>query len=77
MKFNWEKINEKYDDAYDDYWFATYRAQVFGGWLVRTFDYTKHKNENSKLMNGSSSEAMMFVPDPSHEWTIEPNEQAV
>lgn len=36
MKFEWEKIHEQQDNVF---WFATYRAKVFGGWLVRNHEW--------------------------------------
>ena len=36
---------------------GTYRAKVLGGWVLRDFD-------------GESGNAMIFVPDPNHEWGV-------
>lgn len=63
MKFEWEKIHEKQNKG--RFWFATYRAKVFGGWLVRNFDLT----EDYDMM--VTSESSVFVPDEHHQWTIE------
>ena len=38
----------------------TYRAKVHGGWLVET--------QNS----AASSGGLTFVPDPNHEWQLDP-----
>ena len=62
MIFNWEKIDEKSEDGI--FWHATYRAPVIGGWIIRSFDLTE------KLSNLSTSESMVFVPDPTHTWDI-------
>lgn len=62
INWEWEKLEEKSEDGV--YWFATYRAKVFGGWIVRTFDLTHVTN--------TTSESMVFVPDHNHQWFIMP-----
>jgi hypothetical protein len=75
MKFEWEKISDKSESSMD--WAATYRAKVFGGWLIRNFDLTqKYSNAISGAagdfnVNLSTSESMVFMPDLNHEWTLE------
>ena len=60
IEWLWEMIDQKQEDKV--FYFATYRAKVIGGWLVRNFDVTY----NAK----STSESMVFVPDPNHDWVI-------
>jgi hypothetical protein len=68
MEIVWEEI---YCDMPDEYMLSTYRAKVFGGWLVR------HQTESMiGKVDGfddiwQASETMCFVADPSHEWVIE------
>lgn len=55
LDWSWEKL--------DDY---TWRAQVYGGWVL-------HKQMVlSKGKETSSSESMVFIPDRDHQWTINP-----
>lgn len=54
MKFQWQKI---YDSSYS----KTYRAQVFGGWIVQ------HREVDD---NGAECMSMVFIPDPAHTWEI-------
>lgn len=57
---NWEQI-----DAY------TQRAEVFGGWLVKTFEDAIHFTENAGMVQGYDWRvAMTLVPDARHEWVI-------
>jgi hypothetical protein len=42
---------------------ATYRAKVYGGWLVKSFEVNDSNSE-------TTSESMTFVPDPEHKWKI-------
>lgn len=66
IEFEWEKISEEKEDGV--FWFATYRAKVIGGWLVRTFDLTKqHRGLDPAL---STSESTVFIADRMHEWQI-------
>jgi len=48
IEFKWIEIGQH-----------TYRARVFGGWLVATNYY-------------SDTASMVFVPDPEHKWMIGP-----
>lgn len=69
MKFSWEKIHVQKDDFF---WFATYRAKVIGGWLVRSFDLTKQPLvEGAKETNLSTSESCVFVSDQNHLWEVD------
>ncbi|MBX4189715.1 hypothetical protein KW791_00235 [Candidatus Parcubacteria bacterium] len=70
MNFKWEKIHTQREEGV--YWFSTYRAKIFGGWLVRNFDLTKQDMRDGsfdKIM--STSESCVFVPDPEHKWSVE------
>ncbi len=44
---------------------ATYRAKVFGGWVV-TFEAQKTSHYGGAT--GSGQYVAVFVPDPNHEW---------
>ena len=57
MKFQWEVIEDKFNAG------STYRAKVYGGWIVRVFDTD---DCNTEIV----SESMVFVPDPEHKWKI-------
>lgn len=50
------------------------RAKVFGGWIVKTHESVYHdmSNEGGGMQEGWDWRvAMVFVPDPNHEWEIE------
>ena len=55
MKSKWEMIC--YDDNY-----STTRLKCFGGWVVRYECYDDGLNRTSV--------ALVFTPDPQHEWDI-------
>ena len=59
MNFQWEKINKIVNSATNT-GSATYRAKVYGGWIVHDFNWIE-KNPCS---------AMVFIPDPEHKWEI-------
>lgn len=69
MKFEWEKMWSKEEERV--FYCATYRAKVFGGWVVRNWDLTMHPYPTATNTNHTVSESMVFVPDPNHEWVIE------
>ncbi len=54
LEWGWEKL-----DA------TTSRAMVFGGWIIH---HTISDGTNSKPI--TRSEAMTFVPDRDHQWSI-------
>lgn len=55
--FVWEKLDQ-----------ATYRAKVFGGWLVL---HTNHTTiTDGKKRETVQSESMVFLTDKDHEWNI-------
>ena len=69
LKFEWEKISEQEEKGV--FWFATYRARVMGGWLVRTFDLSKQYAGAATFdLAISKSESMVFVPDGTHRWSL-------
>lgn len=58
---NWEQI-----DAYHQ------RAEVFGGWLVKAYEDVEHYIPDQGLRSGWDWRvAMVFIPDPAHEWVLE------
>lgn len=64
------KIPFKWEDIYQAespmiYYFHTIRAKVPGGWLVRNWDMT------TKFEQVCTTESMVFISDPNHEWEIE------
>jgi hypothetical protein len=60
MKFEWEKLS-------DNGFSITWRAKVFGGWLVNNFTCIETKSDQTERM---ISQSMVFVPDPEHKWEI-------
>jgi len=56
---NWEQIDSNHQ-----------RAQVFGGWLVKTFEDVNHFTENGLQQGYDWRVAMTFIPDPQHEWVL-------
>lgn len=63
LDWNWEKLDNN-----------TYRAQVFGGWIVRCVGgFGKAEVVSVKeAKNLQLSESMVFVSDRDHQWTINP-----
>ena len=59
---NWEEIDPE-----------TYRAKIFGGWLVKTVhDAVTYFGKDQPAEWGYQwRSAITFVPDPNHEWKIE------
>jgi hypothetical protein len=60
MKLEWQDIS---DDSMAHFW--TFRAKVFGGWLVRTSEWS---NDTDLVLQ---SEALVYVPDQFHEWVVD------
>ena len=58
MKFEWESISETQKHT-------TCRAKVHGGWIINCLT---NVIDNSGY---NTSESMVFIPDPKHEWTVE------
>ena len=57
MTIDWERITDKTMSH-----FETYRTKVPGGWLVRTSEFMRYE------LSCAQSEALVFVPDPEHQW---------
>lgn len=55
INFQWEEIDRSSGD-----FSRTYRAKVFGGWIVNSWCHN----------NSGVCESMVFVPDKNHEWEI-------
>jgi len=47
IEFKWERIS-----------LGTFRAKVFGGWIVTCVEHSE------------SDESLVFIPDPEHKWQI-------
>lgn len=60
IKWEWEEL---------DPW--NFRAQVIGGWLVKTLEESWPAPDQFGNSNHVSRVTMCFVPDPNHEWTID------
>lgn len=78
MKFEWEEIwcSEDYPNMkVDRCWETTYRAKVYGGWLLRyqTLFDNKIQSEEEMVANGwdSVKSSIIFIPDAKHEWVID------
>ncbi len=61
MTFEWEEINNLPSCV-------TYRAKVWGEWIVNNLCVTTTSSEGTQRM---ATESMVFIPDPNHEWSIE------
>jgi len=59
-KLTWERIEME-----------TERAEICGGWLVRTFSEATHFLADGRVQSGYDWHvALTFVPDPSHKWAL-------
>ena len=58
LEFKWEQIEV-----------GTYRAKVWGGWLVRTSKSSTVRSTRAGH-NVAHGVAMVFVPDKHHDWKI-------
>lgn len=57
---DWEEI-----DQYN------FRAKVFGGWIVKTYEDVQHKTEYNGFQSGWDWRvSTTFVPDQFYEWEI-------
>ena len=63
MKFEWELI---YKNVSPTKGCTTNRAKVLGGWIVQDFNWL-----NTATNEGRPATAMVFVPDPKHQWVID------
>jgi hypothetical protein len=80
MKFEWQEIWNNQDghkiENQPDWFEATYRAKVIGGWLVRhvtCYLYDYPDGDKGPLEEGWSkrNSEITFVSDEKHEWNIE------
>ena len=55
-------MNNYYPRAWENIDKNTSRLKVPGGWIVNTVNYN----------DGCCSESTCFVPDPGHQWVLEP-----
>lgn len=70
MEFKWEEITNNGSRKEENWWEATYRAKVFGGWVIKNElchdsgieNYYGYSHRDNKLF---------FIPDPNHEWKLE------
>ena len=61
MSFKWERLDD-----------CTFRANVFGGWIVRYSEEVIHDIETQGLVDGWDwRTSLVFVPDPEHKWLLE------
>jgi len=58
-RFEWELLKMN-----NSPYAGTYRAKVPGGWIVLHWSQTRFGE------NGGTSESMVFIPDPNHEWKV-------
>lgn len=68
MKFSWEIIDEV-AEPHCNILYQTERARMIGGWLIRSRSLFGI-DEDDDIMWKRSSESMVFISDPHHEWTI-------
>jgi len=72
IEFEWEEINNN-SKIEDQNWFeATYRAKVFGGWLIRheicnNYSYELEDGDEGYLERRNN---LIFIPDCMHDWKI-------
>ena len=62
MKFKWETLVHVDDDGS---FTSTLRAKVFGGWVIRSYNWDDTIGEGE-----SQCQSMAFVPDPNHDWCV-------
>lgn len=63
MKFKFEHIDDE-----------IYRAKVLGGWIVKIYEDTHvslHQDQHPQI-GYEWRISTCFVPDPKHEWVIDP-----
>ena len=72
ITLKWEAIQ----DACRDLKGHTWRAKVFGGWLIKSLDVTRTVEVDERRVRRSmppethevENVSMTFIPDPSHVW---------
>lgn len=62
----WENVDDPMQTA------GTYRAKVFGGWLIKTIDHVQVSlHEDMRPQEGYEwRTALCFVPDEHHLWGV-------
>lgn len=65
MIFEWECIHASENND------VTWRAPVFGGWIVRHQDEYERSIPDHYNTDHVMTFSMVFVPDPNHEWNID------
>lgn len=60
----WESIEDPLSSC------GTYRAKVFGGWLIRCVEHvlTPHPNSSNGQEGYEWTSSMVFIPDALHVW---------
>ena len=76
MKFHWEEIWNNQDFCKSNHYEETSRAKVIGGWLVTHITACDHINEKDNEDKAWTERrcTMVFVSDPTHEWSIDDEE---
>lgn len=67
-RFEWEQIYNNGCEPGEDWFEATYRAKVPGGWLIR-HEICCNETEDASWKDRRVS--MVFVEDPPHRWEVE------
>jgi len=70
MKVEWQEIHCT-EDTMENVFMSTYRAKVIGGWIVRQEMLIDADRENIHDGWSNVHNSMVFVPDPTHSWSIE------
>lgn len=81
IKFEWEEIYNNEKTSQSPFYEATYRAKVFGGWLIRhevscdyQFESSCDLNENDRFISEEGYQkienAIVFIADLNHRWKI-------
>lgn len=68
--FKWEEIHS-YEDRLENVFQSTYRAKVFGGWLIRQEMLVDADRELQFDGWTNCQNSICFMPDPTHEWSLE------
>lgn len=90
MQIKWQEIYNNSGTESLSYFEATYRAEVFGGWLLRhetCFDYQygctgscednpSHRHIDEEGWQNVSN-TITFIADPKHEWGTNPMDGAI
>lgn len=86
MKFQWELIWDNNEIKIAQYFEATYRAKIFGGWLIRhetccDYQYQNHGCDNNDYAAKDLyvdeegyqkiKNTISFIPDSNHEWEVD------